>query len=90
MRFLSRKGSEQGAAEIGRAVEAAVAPTSRRLSVNCREKMAKQVEWDRYGTRRHAAAMIDLWRKQMPKDEAEAVWEGCTESGVMHVMGYSP
>ena len=52
--------------------------------------MAKQVEWDRYGTRRHAAAMIDLWRKQMPKDEAAAVWEGCTESGVMEVMGYSP
>ena len=51
--------------------------------------MAKQVEWDRYGTRRHAAAMIDLWRKQMPKDEAEAVWEGCTESGVMGAMGYS-
>lgn len=72
----------------------AATPSSRRLSdekhVNCREKMAKQVEWDRYGTRRHAAAMIDLWRKQMPKDEAEAVWEGCTESGVMKVMGYSP
>lgn len=74
-------------------MDAAAAPTSRRLSgdedVKCREKMAKQVEWDRYGTRRHAAAMIDLWRKQMPKDEAEAVWEGCTESGVMGAMGYS-
>lgn len=91
--------------EFGRATAEAAAPKSqsRKLSasagsdrggngkkdVKCREKMAKQVEWDRYGTRRHAAAMVGLWRTQMPKEEAEAVWEGCAESGVMDVMGYS-
>lgn len=62
---------------------------SGKTDVKCKEKMAKQVEWDRYGTRRHAAAMVGLWRTQMPEGEAEAVWEGCAESGVMDVMGYS-
>lgn len=55
----------------------------------CRERMAKQAEWDRYGTRRHAAAMVGLWRAQMPPEEAAAVWEACADSGVMATMGYT-
>ena len=31
--------------------------------------------------------MIGLWRKQMPNDETEDVWEGCAESGVFYAVG---
>lgn len=55
----------------------------------CGERMAKQTEWDKYGTRRHSAAMVGLWRKQMPAEEAAAVWEACVDSGVMETIGYS-
>lgn len=57
--------------------------------LRCRETMAKQAEWDKYGTRRHAAAMVGLWRKKMSEEESVAVWEACADSGVMDTMGYS-
>lgn len=56
----------------------------------CKQKNSEQAERDRYGTRRHAAAMAELWRAQMPTDEAEAVWQACGGSGVMPVLGYTP
>ena len=48
----------------------------------------RKIDRDRYGTRRHAAAMVDLWRTQFPGDEAEVVWDACASSGVMEEMGY--
>lgn len=50
---------------------------------------SEYIECDRYGTRRHAAAMVGLWRTQFPGDEADVVWEACAESGVMEEMGYT-
>lgn len=41
-----------------------------------------------YETRRQSTAMADMWRTQMPKVQADAVWEACEESGVMPVLGY--
>ena len=51
------------------------------------DRFPKQTR-DRYGTRRHAAAMVGLWRKQFPEEEATVVWEACAESGVLEEMGY--
>lgn len=56
----------------------------------CTTRTAERASWDRYGTRRHAKAMAGLWRTQMPRDEAEAVWEACRSSRVMETLGYKP
>lgn len=42
-----------------------------------------------YDTKRHSSAMADLWRQQMPKADAQAVWDACRASGVMKELGYS-
>lgn len=42
-----------------------------------------------YDTKRHSSAMVDLWRQQMPKADAQAVWDACQASGVMEELGYS-
>lgn len=55
----------------------------------CKAQMAERAAWDKYGTRRHAAAMAGLWRTQMSQDEATAVWEACGASGVMDAFGYT-
>lgn len=55
----------------------------------CKQKTAERASWDRYGTRRHTAVMAELWRTQMPGDEAMAVWDACTDSRVMDSLGYN-
>lgn len=39
-------------------------------------------------TQRDSAAMVHLWRTQMPSKEAVAVWEICEDLGVMFELGY--
>lgn len=41
-----------------------------------------------YETRRDSASTATLWRIQMPKEEADAVWESCEASNVMRELGY--
>lgn len=43
-----------------------------------------------YGTRRQSAAMVSMWRKLMPGQDAQAVWEACEDSEVMDALGYDP
>lgn len=47
-----------------------------------------RMERRRYGTKRDFATIVSMWRTQMPKDEAMAVWEACEASGVMREFGY--
>lgn len=54
------------------------------------DENSKQSEEDPYGTRRHSAAMVGLWRSQMPDEDAVAVWEACEGSGVMEDLFYAP
>lgn len=42
-----------------------------------------------YDTKRHSSAMVDLWRQQMPRADAQAVWDACQASRVMEELGYS-
>lgn len=42
-----------------------------------------------YGTKRHSSQMADLWRTQMPAQDARAVWDACLDSNVMQELQYS-
>lgn len=42
-----------------------------------------------YGTHRDSASMVNLWRTQMSKKAAGAVWEACKASGVMKSFEYT-
>lgn len=44
---------------------------------------------DPWSTRRHSSQMADLWRTQMPEQDAAAIWEACLDSGVMEELKYS-
>lgn len=41
-----------------------------------------------FGTKRQSTYMVDLWRTQMPEEEATAVWEICEDVGVTSELGY--
>lgn len=42
------------------------------------------------GTQRESAAMPSMWRTIMPREDAQAVWDACQDSGIMDALGYDP
>lgn len=44
---------------------------------------------DPFSTKRHSSQMADLWRTQMPEQDAVAIWEACQDSNVMQELNYS-
>ena len=51
---------------------------------------AKEANGHPYGTKRHSAVMVSRWRTLMPKQDAQAVWEACEDSGIMSTLHYEP
>eukprot|EP00752_Nemacystus_decipiens_P011801 g10470.t1 len=62
-------------------------PARRVAEENCdNEKTSVQSP---FSTKRHSSQMIDLWRTQMPEQDAVAIWEACLDSHVMEELNYS-
>ena len=43
-----------------------------------------------FGTKRQSAVMVSMWRTLMPRQDAQAVWEACEDSGIMGTLHYEP
>ena len=50
----------------------------------------KEANDNPYGTKRHSAVMVSMWRTLLPREDAQAVWEACEDSGIMSTLHYEP